>query len=112
MRACCRPIATGIALMPGLPADLPKQISARLQEWTGQRWLVVPSKEPGGPTLVEAREQAKREAEARASATPIVQAVFDAFPGARIVAVRERAPLPDILTDSETPTHDPTETNE
>jgi len=71
------------------PRDLPNRLGQLLGQWTGRRWVVSVSAEPGRPTLREdhdARDQAMRSAAAH---DPLVRAVLDTFPGARIEAVRE-----------------------
>ena len=72
------------------PSNLINQLSQRLMEWTGARWLVARSDADGTPTLAEA--EARRESALRneVAGHPLVRAVLDAFPGATIAAVRER----------------------
>jgi DNA polymerase-3 subunit gamma/tau len=73
----------------GAPRDLANRLGKLLGEWTGTRWVVSISSEEGAPTL---REQAEaREASLRNEAAqhPVVRAVLESFPGARIEAVRE-----------------------
>jgi DNA polymerase-3 subunit gamma/tau len=73
------------------PRDLPNRVSQLLQQWTGRRWALVLSNESGAPSL---REQAESRAAAMRSAAavhPLVRAVLDTFPGARIEEVREIA---------------------
>jgi DNA polymerase-3 subunit gamma/tau len=73
----------------GAPRDLANRLGKLLSEWTATRWLVSVSGEEGAPTL---REQAEaREASMRNEAAqhPVVRAVLESFPGARIEAVRE-----------------------
>ncbi len=69
---------------PTLAGDLQK----KLTDWTGRRWVVTISSEPGEQTVRErlAAEQADRERGVLAH--PAVQAVLAKFPGAEIVAVR------------------------
>jgi DNA polymerase III subunit gamma/tau len=61
-----------------------------LQQWTGQRWMVALSSEPGAPTLREQAAAAERERKEGAANHPLVQAVLAKFPGAQIVNVVER----------------------
>jgi DNA polymerase-3 subunit gamma/tau len=65
-------------------------LAKALQTWTGTRWVVALSSEPGAPTLHEQEEAADRERKRGAEAHPLVQAVLSRFPGARIVDVRGR----------------------
>jgi DNA polymerase-3 subunit gamma/tau len=87
------------SLVPGASSQLATQLTRKLQDWTGIRWMVALSSQEGTPSL---REQAEaREAEKRigVQADPAVQAILQQFPGAQIVAVRpletpaEAAPL-------------------
>jgi len=77
---------------PDAAPDLASRLAARLQGWTGQRWTISVSGRGGAPTVAEARRAAQARAEAEAAAMPLVQAVLDTFPGARIAAVREIEP--------------------
>jgi len=76
---------------PTAPRELASRMGQLLAEWTGQRWIVSVSQEPGDPTLVEQDAHNRREAEADAARHPFVQAALAAFPGARIVEVRSTA---------------------
>ena len=83
-------------------AALPGEISDKLAKWTGERWVVSVSSAEGEPTIAaqnEATEQARR---ASAAQDPLLKAAMAVFPGARIVAVRDRdefAPASDSETD-------------
>ena len=74
------------------PRDLSNRLGQLLSQWTGQRWVVSVSAEPGRPTLREEAEAKERALKHEAAQHPLVRAVLDAFPGARIEAVREVAP--------------------
>ncbi|WP_090159036.1 DNA polymerase III subunit gamma/tau [Loktanella sp. DSM 29012] len=78
-------------------ADLTQRLGARLQAWTGNRWAVTVTNAPGAPTIAELRdaEDSAREQEARAH--PLVQAVFAAFPNAKIANIKTEA---DRLADA------------
>ena len=85
-----------LSLVEGASAALAQTLAKRLQEWTGERWMVALVQGASAPTL---REQAdKREAEKTngAAAHPLVRKVLERFKGARIVEVRapEAAPPP------------------
>ena len=76
----------------GLTGDAPKTLAgdlkARLESWTGRRWMVVLSREEGGRTLAE-KEAARREsAILDARNDPAVAAILARFPGAKIIDVR------------------------
>jgi DNA polymerase III subunit gamma/tau len=72
------------------PSNLINQLSQRLMEWTGARWLVARSDDGGAPTLAEAAARRESALQNEVAGHPLVQAVLDAFPGATIAAVRER----------------------
>jgi DNA polymerase-3 subunit gamma/tau len=73
---------------PGAAPDLAQRLGERLSRWTGARWAVTLVSEGGAPTTAEARDAERAALEEQARAHPMVQAVFDAFPGARIAAIR------------------------
>jgi DNA polymerase-3 subunit gamma/tau len=81
----------------GAPRDLANRLGKLLGDWTGERWVVSVSQNEGEPTLREqaaARDETMRH---EAAAHPLVRAVLDTFPGARIEAVRDigrEAPAP------------------
>ena len=72
------------------PKTLANDLAQRLRDWTGERWIVTLASEGGAPTLAEQRLAADRAKKDAVSQEPFVRAVLDAFPGAEIVAVRER----------------------
>jgi DNA polymerase III subunit gamma/tau len=76
------------SLAPGGSPQLPAILSRKLQDWTGQRWMVALSSAPGEASLAELAEAKERERRVGVQAHPLVQAALDAFPGAMIVAVR------------------------
>ena len=67
--------------------SLASELSGRLQEWTGRRWVVAISSKPGEDTIQQRRAAAKAERHSDAAAHPLVRAVLDRFPGAQIVDV-------------------------
>jgi DNA polymerase III subunit gamma/tau len=75
------------------PRDLPNRLGQLLGTWTGARWVVSVSREAGAPSLREQSEQRARHLRSEAEDHPMVRAVLETFPGARIEAVRELAPL-------------------
>ncbi len=80
------------ALAPGGAPDLANRLSRALQDWTGQRWMVALSNQPGDPTLAEVEAAKQAEALRGVRADPTVRAILEAFPGAEIVAVRDNRP--------------------
>ncbi|MBP1857859.1 DNA polymerase III subunit gamma/tau [Rhizobium herbae] len=82
-----------------LPEDAPKTLVAELQkkleDWTGIRWMVILSREPGQPTLLEAETQAQEKRVSDARQDPDVAAILARFPGAKITDVRIKGPEPE-----------------
>ncbi|QBR71802.1 DNA polymerase III subunit gamma/tau [Beijerinckiaceae bacterium] len=72
----------------GASPQLAQTLSRRLQEWTGERWMVAISSLPGAPSLKEQQDAKAAEAVSDVRAEPLVQSVLAAFPGAEIVGVR------------------------
>jgi len=73
------------------PRNLANRLGALLSEWTGRRWVVAISSEPGEPTLAQQEAAADRRERAEVDAHPLVQAAMAAFPGATIEAIRDLA---------------------
>jgi len=83
------------------PRNLANRLGALLSEWTGRRWVVAISSEPGEPTLSEQEVAAGRRERAEVTAHPLVQAVMATFPGAAIEAIRELSTAIEPTTDGE-----------
>jgi DNA polymerase III subunit gamma/tau len=73
---------------PGATPGLAQKLGTRLQQWTGTRWAVTVVNEGGQPTIAEARDAERSTLEAQARTHPLVKAVLDAFPTARIADIR------------------------
>jgi DNA polymerase III subunit gamma/tau len=88
-----------IALDPSAPKTLVGELSKKLSSWTGRRWMVAISAEPGAPSLRAQAEARKAELKEDVQSDPLVQAVLKRFPGAEIVDVRPPpgAPTPEEL---------------
>jgi DNA polymerase III subunit gamma/tau len=86
-----------IAFTPveGAGSELAQTLSRRLQEWTGERWMVALVGGSTAPTLRETAQARDAERTSSAASHPLVQKVLDRFKGARIVDVRRpEAPSP------------------
>jgi DNA polymerase-3 subunit gamma/tau len=83
------------------PRTLANRLGALLSEWTGRRWVVAISSEPGEPTLAEQEAATDRRERAEVTAHPLVQAVMTAFPGATIEAIRDLATATEPTIDGE-----------
>ena len=77
-------------LEPHAPRDLAQKLAALLEAETNRRWTIALSNAQGGPTLDEAEGAAEDAARQSAIDHPLVQAILEAFPGAKIEA---QAPL-------------------
>ena len=84
---------------PRAPADLAGRMSRLLNDWTGRRWVVTVSNEPGQPTLREREAAVERQRRHDAASHPLVQAVLATFPDAAILAVRDI--VGDLNTDTD-----------
>jgi DNA polymerase-3 subunit gamma/tau len=91
------------SLAPGGSPQLAAQLTRKLQDWTGQRWMVALSTAPGTETLVEQAETKEKERRIGVQAHPLVRATLDQFPGAVIVAVRGGETEPVGAPDAKTP---------
>jgi len=75
------------------PKDLAARLGQKLQQWTGNRWAVIVVNEGGGKTIAEVRDAAEDAMKDEARAHPLVSAVFDAFPKAKITSIRSAADI-------------------
>ncbi|MEQ8284542.1 DNA polymerase III subunit gamma/tau [Thalassospira sp.] len=72
----------------GARSDLSTQLIKAMNGLTGHRWLVsVSEREEGAPTLKEQELEALEQRKADASLDPLVKAILDGLPKAKIVAV-------------------------
>jgi len=83
-----------VALERNAARTLVNDLSRKLEQWTGRRWTVIVSNEPGQPTLRSQMEVEKNQRERAAESDPRVKEVLARFPGARVVEVRRLAPEP------------------
>jgi DNA polymerase-3 subunit gamma/tau len=88
---------------PHAPKTLASDLAQRMRDWTGERWIVTLASDGGAPTIAEARARAEQAKKDAVSQQPFVRAVLDAFPGAEIVAVREKEELPPPAPPDEEP---------
>jgi DNA polymerase-3 subunit gamma/tau len=79
-----------LRLKEGAPHGLAGQISNKLGEWTGQRWVVSLSREAGEPTLSETKQSQQQAVMSDVKANPVVAEAMKVFPGAKIIDIRER----------------------
>ena len=85
------------------PGDIARDLSDKLMKATGQRWVVsiATARADAAPTLKEQKQTNDDALKASVEADPLVQAALAAFPGARIVDVRDP-----LAGDDLPPAHD------
>jgi DNA polymerase-3 subunit gamma/tau len=72
-----------------------QKLSAKLMEWSGRRWIVSLSNEPGDPTLAEMEDARRAEEASQRHAHPVVQAILAKWPDAKVLPPpRKAAPQP------------------
>ncbi len=76
------------SLAEGASPGLAQTLAKRLQEWTGERWMVGLAPGSTAPTLREAQTAREAERTTGAASHPVVRKVLERFKGARIVEVR------------------------
>jgi DNA polymerase-3 subunit gamma/tau len=81
-----------IAVEPNAPKTLVHDLQRKLTAWTGKRWIVVVSKQQGAPTMRAQADARQAEAERDVQSDPLVQAVLNRFPGAKVIAVTQVSP--------------------
>jgi DNA polymerase-3 subunit gamma/tau len=95
-----------IAPEPSAPKTLVHDLQRKLTAWTGKRWIVVVSQQQGAPTLREQAERERAEVERGVAADPLVKAVLERFPGAKIVGVTQAAAETELPASSDAPEDD------
>jgi DNA polymerase III subunit gamma/tau len=71
------------------PKDLAARLGALLSEATGTRWTIALSTAEGDPTMAEQGNAADAARRTAAADHPLVRAIMDTFPGARIDTVHD-----------------------
>ena len=73
---------------------LPGELSRKLLDWTGDRWLITVGKKPDKPgqteTIAEREDAADAALKASVKEHPLVRAAMETFPGATIADIRKR----------------------
>jgi len=97
---------------PAAPKDLANRVGPLLSEWTGRRWTVVANFEAAGqPTLADLDNEETARIRSAVECHPVVRAVLESFPGARIAEIRDttpavaEAPAADSAADAATDTY-------
>lgn len=71
--------------MPTLAANLSK----KLQEWTGKRWIVALSSQKGAPSLKEQAESKSKSETLNIHSHPLVKQALEYFQGSKIIEIRQ-----------------------
>ncbi len=71
----------------GMSAEFPARFAARMQNWTGGRWVISLASAGGESTIEERKDAHKASLQEEAMAHPLVAAVFSAFSGAEILNI-------------------------
>jgi DNA polymerase III subunit gamma/tau len=95
-------------LVEGAEPGLAQTLSRRLQEWTGERWMVALVPGSSAATLRETAQAREAERTSNAASHPLVQKVLDRFKGARIVDVRR----PEAPSSADAPLPTPAEVDD
>ena len=72
----------------GMPT-LAGNLSKKLQEWTGKRWIVALSSQKGAPSLREQAESKTKSETSNIHSHPLVKQALEYFKGSKIVEVRQ-----------------------
>lgn len=75
-------------LLDGAPPEIANELREKLNRWTDRRWMVMLSKSRGEAPLGEQRRQREAAELEALKKHPAVSAVFEAFPDAKVAAVR------------------------
>ena len=85
---------------PDAPRDLASKLAAMLTRVTNTRWTIALSAAPGEPTLDEQGAEADQARRQTVAAHPLVRAILEAFPGAKIDSVHDSRADAYGLTDT------------
>ena len=77
-----------LALESGASTGLPGELSRKLEQWTGRRWMVTVARGGGEETVAKQKKDARNSAERDAMQIPDVKAIMQVFPQAKILEVR------------------------
>jgi len=88
-----------LRLQPEAPRDLLPKLAALLEAETKRRWTIALSHAPGAPTIDEAEGIVESQARQSAVDHPLVRAILETFPGAKIESLH----APVVAGDAEPP---------
>jgi DNA polymerase-3 subunit gamma/tau len=95
----CEPGVLEMRVGPNAPANLAARLGQCLTQWTGRRWMVSVADKGGDATLAEQDKAAEQKRRDKALAHPLMQAALSAFPGAKLLSLRQKAVVPTAIVD-------------
>ena len=105
LKSSLRPIAFAdgrieVALVEGADPGVIQTLSARLKLWTGRSWMIsVGTTTELVPTVRELENRRQQDEMQAAHEDPLVRAIMETFPGARVSNVRVRDDAPPAMQD-------------
>ncbi len=87
-------------LEPDAPRDVSQRLAVLLEAETNRRWTIVISQAAGEPTIADGERQVENAARQHATDHPLVRAIMEAFPGARIEKLHA---APEVTADEPPP---------
>ena len=79
-----------IAFNEKLSKDFIKNLTSKLLDWTGKRWIITLSKDTGSETIYEKKTQLKNKLFDEAKKSEVYKKMLEAFPDAELVEVRPK----------------------
>jgi DNA polymerase III subunit gamma/tau len=79
-------------LLSGAPRELANELREKLNQWTGRKWMVALSREPGAKSIGEVRQEREDAEMASAMRDPLVLDMLKHFPDAEVLGVRAIGP--------------------
>ncbi len=79
-----------ISFNENLSKDFIKNLSQRLIEWTGKRWIITLSKDQGQTTVHETKQQLKAKLMEEMKQTEEYKKILEAFPDAELIDVQDK----------------------
>jgi DNA polymerase-3 subunit gamma/tau len=82
-----------LRLEPDAPRDFAQRLAALLEAETNRRWTIALSQAEGEPTIAARERLAEAAAKDSAIDHPLVRAILETFPGARIETLHAAAEI-------------------
>ena len=79
-----------ISFNENLSKDFIKNLSQKLIEWTGKRWIITLSKDQGQTTVHEIKQQVKAKLIEEMKQTDEYKKILEAFPDAELIDVQDK----------------------